>query len=206
MKTLRYGNTNTYYVPGAAGGLLIDTDLAGSLPRFFKAVKAAGISVDEIAYVMATHYHPDHMGIIGQLQKLGVRLLLIDVQKNGIRFSDRIFARDRSLQESDYVPVDEDAAVVISCAESRRLLESIGIAGEIVSTPSHSEDSVSVILDDGSCFVGDLEPAGYIEAYGGNPALERDWELVLGTGAKQKAKHIYYAHVNDKEIDTNADT
>lgn len=50
MKILRYGNKNTYYVPRAAGGLLIDTDLAGSLPQFFKAVKAAGISVDEIAY------------------------------------------------------------------------------------------------------------------------------------------------------------
>ena len=32
---LRYGNTNTYYVPGSDGGILVDTDYAGTLPSFF---------------------------------------------------------------------------------------------------------------------------------------------------------------------------
>ena len=50
MKKLRYGNTNTFFIEGSHGGLLIDTDIAGTLPLFFRAIKAAGIEVQDIAY------------------------------------------------------------------------------------------------------------------------------------------------------------
>jgi hypothetical protein len=45
MIKLRYGNTNTFYIPGSDGGLLVDTDWAGTLPLFFKAIKTAGIEM-----------------------------------------------------------------------------------------------------------------------------------------------------------------
>ncbi len=70
----------------------------------------------------------------------------------------------------------------------------MGISGEIIRTPSHSEDSVSLILDDGDCFVGDLEPFEYIEAYGENPKLKNDWERVLSYGPKR----IFYSHRPEK--------
>ena len=70
MKKLRYGNTNTFFLEGSNGGLLIDTDYAGTLSAFFRAIKAAGITVREISYVMATHYHPDHMGLISELMEM----------------------------------------------------------------------------------------------------------------------------------------
>lgn len=55
---LKYVNTNTYFV----NGLLIDTDYAGTLSAFYKEVKKNKISVTDIKYVVAAHYHPDHMG------------------------------------------------------------------------------------------------------------------------------------------------
>lgn len=61
MIRLKYGNTNTFYFPGRDGGLLLDTDYAGTMPAFYKALKANGIRMKEITYVLATHYHPDHM-------------------------------------------------------------------------------------------------------------------------------------------------
>ena len=54
-----------------------------------------------------------------------------------------------------------DGNVTITFAESRALLEQIGIRGEIVPTPGHSADSVSLLLDDGSAFTGDLTPLPY---------------------------------------------
>lgn len=54
----------------------------------------------------------------------------------------------------------------------------MGIEGEILSTSSHSNDSISIILDDGTCFVGDLEPKDYFESYEENVKLKEDWELV----------------------------
>ena len=193
MQILRYGNTNTYLLNGEYGGLLIDTDYAGTMSGFFRAIKSAEISIRDISYVIATHYHPDHMGIIGDLQRLGVRLVIVDVQQDSVHFSDGIFAREKHLS---YTPIDEKNAIRISCAESRTILEGIGISGEIIHTPSHSKDSISVVLDNGDCYVGDLEPIEYLAAYENNLDLQRDWDLLMS----YDPKHIYYAHVNDKDL------
>ncbi len=191
---LRYGNTNTFLVTGKSGYLLVDTDYAGMLPAFYKALKATGIHTKDISFVLATHYHPDHMGLIPDLMKQGVRLLLMDTQRNDVHYSDQIFSREKHLR---FLPFDESEAKVVSCSESRAFLAGIGIDGEIISTPSHSRDSVSLILDDGDCFVGDLEPMEYLSAYRENPALKKDWDAILSFCPK----HILYSHVNEKTIE-----
>lgn len=190
---LRHGNTNTFLVPGNGVCLLVDTDYAGTLPGFYKALKAAGVQLKDIAFVLATHYHPDHMGLIPELMKQGVRLLLMDTQTKDVHCSDPIFAREKALH---FVPIDESEAKVIRCCESRAFLAGIGIAGEIVSTPSHSRDSVSLVLDDGDCLVGDLEPMEYLSAYGDNPALKADWDAILSF----RPKRILYSHGNEKVL------
>ena len=106
---------------------------------------------------------------------------------------DEIFARDKHLS---YRAVDESAATVISCAESRDVLKGLGIDGEILHTPSHSEDSVSLALDDGSCLVGDLEPLAYLAGYEENPALKSDWEQLM----RRRPKRILYAHANEQKL------
>ena len=186
MIKLKYGNTNTFFI----SGLLIDTDYAGSLPAFYRALKANGITVRDIRCVLATHYHPDHMGLIGALTEQGVTLLLPDVQRDAVHFSDRIFRRDGL----PFIPVNESTAHGISCADSRTFLAKLGIAGEIIHTPSHSADSVSLILDDGSCFVGDLEPYEYLEAYEDNIPLQQDWAQIM----QHHPKRIYYAHAPER--------
>lgn len=190
MDKLKYGNTNTFFIRGAQGGLLIDTDYAGTLPAFYKAMKNADIRMTDINYVLATHYHPDHMGLIGKLVEQGIELLLVDIQKEAVHFSDKIFEKDK-LQ---YSKINENDATIITCAESRKYLSSIGISGEIIHTPSHSEDSISLILDDGSCFVGDLEPLEYLEAYDNNEELKNDWDLIMSYDPKT----IIFAHRPEK--------
>ena len=186
MLSLNYGNTKTFLVKGSNSNLLIDTDYAGTLSSFYKALKQNDIKIRDIEYVMATHYHPDHMGLISELMNQGVKLLLIDVQKNYVHFSEPIFDREKI----KVTPIDEAKAIIISCEESRDFLKGIGISGQIVHTPSHSADSISLVLDDGDCFVGDLEPFEYIEAYKENTGLRKDWEKLLSF----KPKRIYYSH------------
>ena len=193
MIKLKYGNTNTFYIPGSMGGLLVDTDYAGTQRAFYQALKAHGLQVKDIAFVLATHYHPDHMGQIGSLMKQGVRLLLVDIQRTSVHFSDGIFARDGL----PFEPIDTANAEIIRCQDSRRFLAGMGIAGEIIPTPSHSDDSVSVILDDGDCFVGDLEPIEYLDAYENNEKLKADWELLMA----HRPKRVFYAHMNEKCFD-----
>ena len=193
MIKLKYGNTNTYFVQGRSGGLLFDTDYAGTLPAFYKAIKQNGVAVKDIEFVLASHYHPDHMGLISELMAQGVKLLALDVQTDFIHYSDSIFERDRI----PYSPIDETSATVVSCEESRAFLSCLGIHGEIIRTPSHSDDSISLIMDDGDCFVGDLEPFEYLEAYMEKTQLKSDWEHILSFCPKR----IFYAHIPEKKLD-----
>ena len=190
MIKLKYWNTNTFYIHGNHKGLLVDTDYAWTMSAFYKALKLNSIKLEDIEYVLATHYHPDHIGLISELMRQNVKLLLIDVQKDYVHFSDKIFAKDKM----SYVPINDSLATIISCEESREFLSQMGIFGEIIQTPSHSADSISLILDDGNCFVGDLEPYEYIDAYEKNTALKNDWKRILDFYPKQ----IFYAHRPEK--------
>ena len=188
---LKYGNTNTFFIRGMSGNLLVDTDYAGTLPAFYRAIKDCKIKISDITYILATHYHPDHIGLVSELMNQGVKLLVVDIQYSYIHFADNIFARDKKLA---YEPIHADNAIIISTEESRVFLRNVGIDGEIVATTSHSEDSISLILDSGECFVGDLEPIEYLAAYEQNDRLKNDWELVMHYAPKR----IYYAHANEK--------
>ena len=53
-----------------------------------------------------------------------------------------------------------------------------------------------MVLDNGVCVVGDLEPIEYLDAYEENVRLKADWELVMS----YNPKFIYYAHANEKVL------
>ena len=192
LLTLRYGHTCTFLVRGISGNLLIDTDYAGTLLGFYHALKTHGIRLNQINCMMATHYHPDHCGLIGHLQEQGIQLLLVDSQVEAVHFPDHIFVREKL----DYKPVDPSKAVVISAKESRQFLKKLGIEGEIIRTVSHSADSVSLILDNGHCFVGDLEPREYLEAYTAPSPPAEDWKLLMS----RHPKIIHYAHMPERTV------
>ena len=191
---LKYGNTNTYFIRGAKGSVLLDTDYAGTLQMFYKEIKKNGISLKDITYILATHYHPDHMGLVGELVSMGVNFLVMDTQVPNLHFSDDIFRRDKTLRMLPSVP--EDKAEAIACKDSRAFLAALGIDGEIVSTPSHSEDSITLVLDSGECFVGDLEPMEFMDGFEENSALQSDWKKVMSFSPRV----IHYGHAPEKTI------
>ena len=191
---LKYGNTNTYFIRGAKGSILLDTDYAGTLQMFYKEIKKNGIALKDITYILATHYHPDHMGLVGELVNMGVKFLVMDTQVPNLHFSDEIFSRDKALRFLPSVP--EDKAEVIACKDSRAFLAALGIDGEIVSTPSHSEDSITLVLGSGDCFVGDLEPMEYMEGYEENSALQSDWKKVMSFSPRV----IHYGHAPERRF------
>ena len=191
---IRYGNTNTFHIKGDKGSILVDTDYAGTLPAFYKTIKDLGIKVSDITYVLASHYHPDHIGIVSELMEQGVKLIIMESQQGFVHYSDKIFEKESYL---GYKPIDESKAEVVPIDKSRAFLEALGIKGQIISTPSHSEDSISVLLDDGTFIVGDLEPVEYLEAYEDNKKLKADWDILLAASPRI----IYYAHANEKKLE-----
>ncbi|MBQ9120112.1 MAG: MBL fold metallo-hydrolase [Lachnospiraceae bacterium] len=192
VQILKYGNTNTYYIASGTKGLLVDTAWAGTLPAFFKEIKRKNIKVEDIGYLLITHYHPDHMGIAGELVELGVCLLVMDLQQDYVHSSDAIFAKDDRMP---FKPISLERATVISCAESRAFLKKLGIDGEILATPGHSEDSVSVVLDEGIAIVGDLYPLDSVLAYQ-SEVLEQSWNALLSKGLQT----VYYGHAKEFDV------
>ena len=192
LTKLKYGNTNTWLIRGTAANLLIDTDWAGTLPAFYKAVKELKLQIGDISGVLATHYHPDHMGITADLTDLGIPLIIFDVQLPYIHFSDGIYAKEKN---RFYKPIDESRAKILSCRDSRDFLASLGISGEVIHTPGHSEDSISVILDDGNAVVGDLTPYSALAAEDDETVLN-SYQNILSRGVTQ----LHYGHMVSEKV------
>ena len=47
ISRLRYGNTNTFFIRGTSGNLLVDTDYAGTMSAFYGAIKKYNIKTSE---------------------------------------------------------------------------------------------------------------------------------------------------------------
>ena len=67
VQQIKYGNTNTFYISNGQGGISVDTDWAWTLSAFYKTIKSKDIKLEDIHYLIITHYHPDHMGLAGEL-------------------------------------------------------------------------------------------------------------------------------------------
>lgn len=186
MIELHYSSTNTYLIEGSRGRLLIDTGWAGTFPAFCHAMGEYHIPVQGIDYLLITHFHPDHMGIAQEIADLGVKIAVIDVQRNFIHASDEIFAKEKN---SAFVPIRDESARIVQISDSRTFLNELGIDGEILHTPGHSDDSVSLILDDGTVFVGDLNPLYEIDLHTGT-RIEESWKQILSYHPKK----ICYGH------------
>jgi ribonuclease/clavin/mitogillin len=146
-----YRSTNYWVVSAGTSRLLVDLGWPGTMGRMRAGLDRMDVPLNEIRYGLATHYHIDHAGLAQEFKGAGVPLLVLDVQVAAIPLMKRW-----TKPQDKYVDITTHDTVEISCSESRSLLERIGILGEILHTPGHSDDSVSLLLDDGSAFTGDL--------------------------------------------------
>lgn len=152
-----YRSTNYYVLADAAPRLLVDAGWPGTLAALDHAARRMGIHLADIPYQLVTHYHPDHAGLAEELKRLGVRLLVLDTQLAGIPL-----LRTYVKPGDHYTAIQPAGNTVLSAAANRAFLAGIGVPGEIVPTPGHSDDSVTLVLDEGAAFTGDLTPLSMV--------------------------------------------
>ena len=170
-----YRSTNYWVVNAASSRILVDIGWPGSLGRMKANLKRMDVPIDELRFALATHYHMDHAGLAEEMKGEGVPLVVVDLQQEAIPLM-----KTWMKPADHYVEINTNNNITIGIEESRGFLESLDIAGEIFHTPGHSDHCVSLLLDDGSAFTGDL-PLEKL-CWDNRVALE-SWRLLRRYGA-----------------------
>lgn len=165
---------------------MFDTGWAGTFMKMCKEMGEKNLKLADIKCLLVSHFHPDHMGIAGELALQGVTVVVMESQKNYIHASDYVFERDKRFA---YTPVLDDKIKVVSFEDSREFLQELGIEGCVIPTPGHSDDSISLLLDSGDVFVGDLYPLYELDVHD-ETDVQESWKKLLAA----KPKRIFYGH------------
>jgi len=156
------------------GYLLIDTYYPGYYGLFENKLSRLGIATSDIKYLLLTHHHDDHAGFAAELvRRTGCQVIAhrnaVSALEEG-KSEESIKPVNRRIQivmtfymlfymlfhkELNFPPVRLAERDILIEGDNDSLLKAIGIDGVILHTPGHTRDSISVLLSDGSAFVGD---------------------------------------------------
>ena len=199
---------NCCYLIEGDGIVMVDGGSPKKAKRFLAALEELSLRPDEIDLIILTHAHWDHIGSVKVIKDItGAKVALHREEKQwleqslkplpqGVTAWGRLLAGAMAM----YLAwVDIPATEVDLVLEDRAFsLVNFGIPGKILPTPGHSVGSVSVLLETGDAFVGDLAMNIFPLRLGpGLPLfaddirqVKRSWTLLLHEGAKM----IYPAH------------
>lgn len=183
--TLPHKHTNAFLI-GNEPWLMVDAGYPESYIAFKTHMKEQGIDWSNIFALMVTHFHPDHAGLVQTIRERNIPLLLHKSQKGYVAWINSFFEKHI---HKKYVPIKPEGIRYINSHESRFYLNQHGLKGEIIPTPGHSKDSVSLVIDGDCAFVGDLQNY-HISIEAGLPVESRSWGDILSFGVKT----IYPTH------------
>lgn len=214
---LNLGITKVYLISCNKGYILIDTGYKDSYKKFIKLLKRNNIDIHNIKYLLLTHHHNDHVGFAQELkEKYGVKLI---VQKDSIPLLAKGYNSLTEVglpvnklvgvilkitlffhKDISYPPVIIAGDDIVINGDNDSLLYSLGIKGKILSTPGHTSDSMTVIMDNGHTFCGDaamnfmmIAGAMHRPIFIKNTLqVFESWEKIIESGAK----YIYPSHGN----------
>ena len=205
--SMNLGNTNCFVLQ-EKGTILIDTGGPKQAAKFKRELDKASIKPEEIKLILITHGHFDHIGSAQEIRSMtGAKIAMHEADKENLekgqvqfppgvtgwgRFLMSILNRLKSMIRFPSSPVD------IVLKDEEISLEEYGIPGRVIPTPGHSVGSVTVLLDTGEAFVGDMAMNGLPMRLGPGlpifavdlPRLKESWKTLLERGAKT----IYLSH------------
>ncbi len=187
---------------------MVDSGPPGKKDLFLKYLKKASVNPRDIKLLIFTHGHWDHIGSAGALKDAtAARTAIHEREKDwlekalkplppGTTLHGRIFIKmtRKFMHRVDFPPVKAD----IVLKDEPFSLEQFGVPGKVVSTPGHSPGSVSVVLETGEAFVGDLAMSAFpMRLKPGLPIFAEDMQMVRDSWKKllnMGVSVVYPAH------------
>ena len=200
---VKLGVCNCYIIK-EQGSILVDAGPPKQAYKFVRKTIGLGIVPEEISLIVVTHGHMDHIGsLLGIKTITGAEVLAHQREKDVLEraiwelpaahtpWGKVLLWLTRLAQKNirfEPTPVE----VVCKDRGSEFSLEEYGIKGSIVATPGHTPGSISLLLDTGDAFVGDLLMNGFPMRRGPGPpvfaddlkAVDLSVSLLLNRGAK----------------------
>ena len=185
--TITYKSTFYYFIDSGEGLLAFDAGWPDTYRMYKDCLKAEGYQIKDIKWLIVSHFHMDHAGIAGMLADKEIEFYVFQNQLYAIEEMENLIKS----KEMPYHSINMEKVIIQEIITSRNLLANMGIAGEILHTNGHSEDSVSLLLDTGEAFIGDLAPEMMLPE--DDQASKNCWEMLKTKGAKK----IYTAHAGE---------
>ncbi len=117
-----YASTNYYAIDIKNGKLLVDCGWPGTLPQFLKVLQRKDIALNEIKYLLVTHFHPDHAGLVQDLKNRGSKFILPECQASFVGSFADYFKR----KPLPYVGIKQEDNIHLKLEESRSFLARSG--------------------------------------------------------------------------------
>lgn len=165
IQTIKLGFDQCYLI-GDKDLIMIDAGESNKKKEFLKKLTDLGIKPEQIKLVVITHGHWDHIGSAKDIKETtGAKIAMHENEKEwleksmiihppGVTLWGKIFSKIIPLLKPRIkIP---STKVDIILGNKSVLLNEYGIAASIEYTPGHSSGSVSVMLETGEAFVGDL--------------------------------------------------
>jgi hydroxyacylglutathione hydrolase len=207
--TVNFGFVKSYIIIGEKNLILIDTGLPGSTNKIIKKIEETGFKTDQVSLIILTHAHLDHLGSVKQLQK-------ITGAKVAIHKNDAPYLIEG--KSAEVTPISGFGKLIMWMVKNRsRIIDGTkpdiliedeiglydyGVKGKVLSTPGHTEGSVSIFLDSGKCLTGDTIGSTFRKpTYG---MFCNDINMLKESIVKIKnsnAKEVYLSHGGKISID-----
>lgn len=192
----------SYLIESEEALFLVDGGMVGTGHRILKRIADIGRKPEHLLFALVTHGHADHFGGLAEVQEASHCAVICHPSHARILGTGagivspglNVFARIYERIASAVLPrLRLPQLRRLIGAEDGLELHEFGLPARVIHTLGHSAGDLTLVLDDGSAFVGDLvqgprfpglTPAEFSIMAVDEPAMIASWRRLFESGAR----------------------